>query len=105
MILPNLKCFSLKSYLFTFVYDNEMVPLLRRMLNLEVLTLYIMAKNRQTLIDGNHLSNEILVHMPRLLTFTFFIRTVNDIGNVCNWQFNEDIQRSFNNSRWSQVNY
>jgi len=103
MILPNLKCFSLKSYQSTFVYDDLIVPLLRRMSNLEILTLFLTVKNRRRFIDGNHLNNEILVHMPQLNTFTFCIRTISNINNGINWQSTEDIQQSFINKKWSQV--
>ncbi|CAF4076011.1 unnamed protein product [Rotaria sordida] len=104
MILPNLKVFSLKSYQFMYVYDNEIVPLLRRMPNLEKLSLCLV-KNRGTFIDGNHLQNEILTYMPRLDTFIFYIHTNNTITNEAPLQTNEDIQRSFINSKWSQIRY
>ncbi|CAF1095244.1 unnamed protein product [Rotaria sordida] len=42
--------------------------------------------------------------MPRLNTFTFYIRTINEINNGIYCQTTEDIQRSFINRRWSQVN-
>ncbi|CAF4692490.1 unnamed protein product, partial [Rotaria sp. Silwood2] len=64
--LPKLKCFSLKSYCRTFYYDSQIVPLLRRMSNLEELAL-LLAVIRIDLIyiDGIHLYDEIYIHMPR----------------------------------------
>ncbi len=55
------------------MYDNQIVPLLRLMSNLEMLTLLLMVKNREPFVDGNHLDNDILVHMPRLTKFNFNI--------------------------------
>jgi hypothetical protein len=85
------------------MYDNQIVSLLRRMLNLEMLTLLLMVKNREPYVDGNHLDNDILVYMPRLTKFNFNIRTINQINNGIPFQSTEDIQRSFTNSKCSQV--
>jgi hypothetical protein len=60
--LPNLKCFSLTSYRGTRGYDILVVPLLRRMLNLEELTLYLHILGGSIFISGSDLDNEILVH-------------------------------------------
>ncbi|CAF4593543.1 unnamed protein product [Rotaria socialis] len=49
--LPNLKCFSLQYESLTDEYDNQVVPLLRRMRNLEDLTLYIQIHKRNRLVD------------------------------------------------------
>ena len=78
-------------------YDNQMVPLLRRMTGLEELTLYLYIWNRSTFVDGGHLQNEILTHMPRLHTFTFHIstRNMNDVPSVR--LSNDDLQRTFTN--------
>ncbi len=101
--MPKLKCFSLKSYQLTFMYDNQIVPLLRRMSNLEILTLFLIIQNRVPFIDGNHLDNEILVYMSRLTKFDFNIRTLNGINNGIPLQSTEDIQRSFTNNKYSKV--
>jgi hypothetical protein len=75
------------------------------MSNLEKLTLYLTIKNRGTFIDGNHFENEILVHMSRLNTFIFYIFMLNTNSNGAYIQTTEEIQYSFNNSRWSQIKY
>ncbi|CAF1150043.1 unnamed protein product [Rotaria sordida] len=59
-ILSNLKCFSLTSYRRTCNYDNQIVPLLRQMSQLEKLTLSLIVRGRISFIDGNHLVNHIL---------------------------------------------
>ncbi|CAF3091368.1 unnamed protein product [Rotaria sp. Silwood2] len=77
--LPNLKCFSLKCYVQINQYDNKILPLLHRMSFLEKLTLYLRTKNRAGFIDNTHLQNEILMYMPRLHSFTFYISTDNTV--------------------------
>ncbi|CAF4083013.1 unnamed protein product, partial [Rotaria magnacalcarata] len=64
--LPNLKCFSLTYEHLTDEYDNQVVPLLHRMCNLEDLTLYIQIKERNRLVDGIQLENNILLHLSKL---------------------------------------
>ena len=56
-------------------YDKDILTLLHRMPNLENLTLHLRVEDRQTLIDRNHLENEICLYMPRLQSFIFYIRT------------------------------
>ena len=56
-------------------YDELIVPLLHRMLNLEKLSLYLVTSVRKTFIDGNDLKKNIINHMPRLNKFTFNIRS------------------------------
>ncbi|CAF1258368.1 unnamed protein product [Adineta ricciae] len=73
--LPNLKCFSLKCLCMSDEYDTQIVPLLRRMLNLQELTLNIFIQNRFKLVDGTQINNEIFIHMPLLQKFNFYIHT------------------------------
>ena len=85
------------SFLPTTYYDDEIVPLLRRMSNLEELILYLrVMRDDLPYIDGHHLSDEIFLHMPRLNKFTFRISTMvlNLDGNLTHLS-NDDIQRSF----------
>ncbi|CAF5029204.1 unnamed protein product, partial [Rotaria sp. Silwood1] len=109
--LPNLKCFSLTIYdCLTDAYDSQILPLFRRLLNLEELCLCIAIKNRTTLIDGNHVSDEILIHMPRLRTFKFCISMNIRMNNLVHYLSKNDIQRSFINMKQHQqvdciVNY
>ncbi|CAF4281385.1 unnamed protein product [Rotaria sp. Silwood2] len=95
--LPKLKCFSLISYFQTYAYDKRIVPLLRRMLNLEELALLIgIVRIKLPYIDGTHLYNDFLVQMPRLNIFTFSINTlVYDKGVKIDLPSNDDIQNSF----------
>ncbi|CAF1453800.1 unnamed protein product [Adineta steineri] len=74
--LFKLKCFSLSTNRYTFDYDTQVVPLLRRMLNLEELTLFIsVIRTRSAYIDGNQLYDKVLNYMPRLNKFIFSIHT------------------------------
>jgi hypothetical protein len=86
-------------------YDNLVIPLLRRMINLEVLILFLSTSRvDSTYIDGIQLYDDILVYMPRLNKFTFSIDTDVLCKNTkITLPSNEDIQRSFNGKRYQQV--
>ncbi|CAF1356093.1 unnamed protein product [Rotaria sordida] len=93
--LFKLTCFSLCVYFSTNEFDSHVVPLLRRMSNLEKLTLSIRVGERNSFIDGTYLHNYVLSQMPHLQTFTFDI--VTDIVRN-NQQFkpsSDDIQGTF----------
>jgi hypothetical protein len=66
------------------------------MSNLEELTLYLsVVKFHLPYVDGTHLSDEILIHMPRLNKFTFSIDTwCIHMDNNINYASNDKIQRS-----------
>ncbi|CAF1035892.1 unnamed protein product [Adineta steineri] len=95
--LPNLKCFSFTSFGYTQEYDNLIVPLLCRMINLEELQLYLnVGRLYPSFIDGNQLYDQFLIYMTQLRKFTFNIESditfdiiPNDISTT------EDIQRTF----------
>ena len=74
------------------------------MSHLEKLTLYLRVENRDRFIDGTHLQDEILVHMPQLNSFIFYISTnVNTVGLI-NHPTGEDIQRTFTNETTTKCN-
>jgi hypothetical protein len=76
---------------YTSCYDNRIVPLLRRISNLEELTLFLsVIRNESTYIDGTQLCNDFLIHMSQLRKFNFSIHT--DI-------FNNDIHMLMISSR------
>ncbi|CAF4449238.1 unnamed protein product, partial [Rotaria sp. Silwood2] len=100
--LPNLKCFSLYCDVDTSFYDELIVPLLHRMLNLENLHLYLIVCQR-TFIDGNNLKRNILNHMPQLNKFTFNIHSSIRLHNQINLLSNEDIQYTFNGFQNNQI--
>jgi hypothetical protein len=57
-------------------YDDYIIPLLRRMINLEELILYLLIiRVDSTYVDGIQLHDDILIYMPRLNKFTFSINT------------------------------
>ncbi|CAF3234544.1 unnamed protein product [Rotaria socialis] len=95
--LPELKYFSLTSMMFTSHYDDQIIPLLRRMINLKELTLFLaVLKSHSIYIDGIQLHDEILIHMPQLNKFTFSINTIILNENIkIDLPSNEDIQHSF----------
>ena len=67
------------------------------MSSLEELTLYLRIEDRPTLVDGGHLQNEILAHMPRLHTFTFYIGFESEENVPTLRLSNDDLQRTFTN--------
>ncbi|CAF4031660.1 unnamed protein product [Rotaria magnacalcarata] len=101
--LPNLKCFSLRIGSLNYVYDTLIVPLLRRMRNLEELTLDLRISNQTRFVDGTQLHNEILIHMAQLHKFIFYIKTIIQKNNSLPRLSNDDIQRTFTNIGYEQV--
>jgi hypothetical protein len=87
------------------MYDNAIIPLLRRMINLEELTLFLsVIRLDSPYIDGIQLHNQILLYMPQLNKFTFNINTaVANVNARINLSSNEDIQRSFIGKKYDQV--
>ncbi|CAF4235431.1 unnamed protein product, partial [Rotaria sp. Silwood2] len=96
--LCKLKCFSLVGEHYSYCYDTLVVPLLRRMLNLEELSLQLSVIRRAetSYIDGNQLYEQILKYLPRLNKFMFNIHT-----HIINTRIhsdlpsNDDIRNSF----------
>ncbi|CAF1354120.1 unnamed protein product [Rotaria magnacalcarata] len=101
-VLHHLKCFSLTYESLTNEYDNQVAPLLHRMCNLQDLTLYIQIDKRNRLVDGIQLENDILIHLSKLETFTFYICTCTSANHPVTLS-NDDIQRTFSNVKFGQV--
>ncbi|CAF4120912.1 unnamed protein product, partial [Rotaria sordida] len=101
--LPNLRCFSLYSDMRVHFYDELIVPLLNRMLNLEELDLHLRVDRYKGFIDGNDLKENIINYMPRLNKFTFNICLFNRTSNQINLRSNEDIQRTFKDFKNNQI--
>ena len=60
----------------TYYYDEQIVPLLRRLSNLEELTLFFSAfRWNSTFIDGKQLHNDVLSYLTKLQKFSFSIYT------------------------------
>jgi hypothetical protein len=102
-VLTNLKSFSLTACRHTQVYGSHIVPLLRRMICLEQLMLCLTIVQQSIFIDGTHLENEILIHMPTLQKFSFNIITYTKVTDEINQQLIDDIRRTFLNKRFPQV--
>ena len=90
-----MKFFSLTYRCLTNEYGTEVLPLLRRMSNLEELALYIINDNRTTFVDGTQIHNQILFHMPRLHKFNFHISIEIKLNHPVHYLSNDDIQRTF----------
>ncbi|CAF1177881.1 unnamed protein product [Rotaria sp. Silwood1] len=107
--LSNLKCFSLTCYNLTNAYENRVIPLLHRMINLEKLTLYIRITDQSTFVDGTHLHKEILMYMSQLHTFIFYISTIIQIDDSFHRLSDNNIKNTFQNIGYYQtsciVNY
>ncbi|CAF1484567.1 unnamed protein product [Rotaria sordida] len=91
--LPKLKCFSLHCDYCNVTYDELIIPLLHRMLNLETLDLYLRIEGK--LIDGDQLKTNIINYMLRLNKFIFFIFSTINLNNQIHLPSNEDIQHTF----------
>ena len=61
--VPNLKSFSLICYSLSENYENEIVSLLHRMLNLEKLSLYLRTDYQYRFIDPIDLPNQFSAHL------------------------------------------
>ncbi|CAF4604862.1 unnamed protein product [Rotaria sp. Silwood2] len=81
----------------TCFYDELIVPLLQRMVNLEKLILNFAANCQKTFIDGNNLKKNIISHMSRLNIFTFNIRSKISFYNQMHLLSNEDIKNTLTN--------
>ncbi|CAF2034769.1 unnamed protein product [Rotaria magnacalcarata] len=74
------------------------------MINLEELTLHLTINMATAFIDGTHIYNEILAHVPQLHIFDFCICTDTDIDRLTHQLSKDDIQRAFTNTRYQEVN-
>ncbi|CAF1062559.1 unnamed protein product [Rotaria magnacalcarata] len=73
------------------------------MCNLEDLTLYIQIKERNRLVDGIQLENNILLHLSKLEKFAFYICTVTSANHPSNFLSNDDIRRTFSNAKFGPI--
>ncbi|CAF3390673.1 unnamed protein product [Rotaria socialis] len=101
--LPNLECFSLTCYKSTQDRDSVVLPLFHRMSHLKELNLYIYILGGPTFIAGTQLDNAILIHMPRLHTFTFYIASKHGSVDPDVRISNVDILSTCKNIQYRQV--
>jgi hypothetical protein len=73
------------------------------MVYLKHLTLNFTAVDQSRFIDGNHINNEIVSHMPQLNTFKFHIVTVGRTVDMEYEQSCDDIKYTFINWKRSEV--
>jgi hypothetical protein len=76
-------------------FDELIVLLLRRMVNLEELELDMTVLRFEKFIDGDTLKEDILKYMPRLYKFTFNIRSIICRRHQTNFPSNEYIEKTF----------
>ena len=84
-----MKHFSLTIDFLSYEYDTHVVLLLRPMCKP---------------VDGTQLHNEILIHMPRLQKFGFYITTDCQIDQSAPSLSYNDIQRTLTNINSGQIN-
>ncbi|CAF4825131.1 unnamed protein product, partial [Rotaria sp. Silwood2] len=84
-------------------YDELIVPLLHRMLNLEKLDLQLLVYRNKGFINGNDLNEDIINNMPRLNKLTFNIRLFNRLPDQINIPSNENIQPTFKDFKSTQI--
>ncbi|CAF4071255.1 unnamed protein product [Rotaria sordida] len=101
--LPNLRYFSLHSNTGLHNYDESIVPLLHRMLNLEKLDLQLVVHRNKGFINGNDFKEDIINNMSRLNKFTFNIRLFNYLPNQTNILSNENIQCKFKDFKSNEI--
>jgi hypothetical protein len=88
--LPNLKSFSLICYVLIENYDNEIVSLLHRMLNLEKLTLYLRIDYQYRFIDPIDLLNQFSTHLSQLNSFKFYLSVINNQNHFIKYLSNNN---------------
>jgi len=98
-----MKCFSLKIRYLRYIYDSEIVPLIRRMCNLEKLTLYLCMRNRNKYVDGIQLQNDILIYLEQLRTFVFYISSEISSEHHVSTLLSDDIKRTFTDVKYGEV--
>ncbi|CAF0845881.1 unnamed protein product [Adineta steineri] len=103
ILLQYLTEFSLTSYISTNAYDCRILPLLRRMPNLETLTLDLYIIGRP-IIDGLHLNEKLLIDMKYLNKFIFHICTILITSETNYFLTTNDIKNTFLKWKYSPVN-
>ncbi len=90
-----MKCFHLRYDCFGDIYNGQILHLLRRMSNIEALNLHLTIDKQTTFIDGKHIHNEIIVHMPRLHTFNFYLCSFIRLNHLVDHLSKDDILQTF----------
>ncbi|CAF4977842.1 unnamed protein product, partial [Rotaria sp. Silwood1] len=101
--LPKLKAFSLYSDRPTFQYNELIVPLLHRMVNLEELDLHLVVHCEKRFVDGYNLKYNIINHLFQLNKFLFNIRSCLYLNDQVYLLSNEDCQHSFNDFKNNKI--
>ncbi|CAF3806107.1 unnamed protein product [Rotaria sordida] len=103
--LPRLKCLSFTVRNIVFEYDELLVSLFCRMINLEELKLYLLVgRFNSSYIDGIQLYDQFLIYMTQIKKFTFNIKSMVYNSDVSvKLPSNEDIQRSFTGRGYQKV--
>ena len=98
-----MKCFSLTCENCSEGYEKVIRPTLRRMPHLEEFTLYLHIFDGSPFITGTDLDEQILIHLPRLHAFSFYIACQNAIVDPIFRLTNAQIEGTFANGKYGQV--
>ncbi|CAF4354321.1 unnamed protein product, partial [Rotaria magnacalcarata] len=101
--LPKLKAFSLYSDRPTFQYNELIVPLLHRMVNLEELDLHLVVHCEKRFVDDYNLKYNIINHLFQLNKLLFNIRSCLYLNDQVYSLPNEDCQHSFNDFKNNKI--
>jgi hypothetical protein len=81
--------------LFLEDFNGSVVPLVRRMINLEELDLNIKFQCYEKFISGDILKKDIMIYMPHLYKFTFNIYLIINYRYETNFSLTESIVKTF----------
>ncbi|CAF1287143.1 unnamed protein product [Rotaria sordida] len=101
--LPNLKLVLLYSEQDTDKYNELIVPLLHRMINLEELDLHFVVYCKKRFIDGYDLKYNIINNLLQLNKFVFNIGSCLPLNDQAYLSLNEDCQLSFNGFKNNKI--
>ena len=90
------------SYSLTSAYDSRIVPLLRRMINLESLSLSLNI-TRSRFLSRTHFDDRILRRLPKLNSFTFHISTAVSTYGTTHLLSAKDVEMTFDGWKYSPV--
>jgi len=95
--------FSLYSDQPTFKYNELIVPLLHRMVNLEELDLHLVVHCEKRFVDGYNLKYNVINHLFQLNKFLFNIRSCLYLNDQVYLLSNEDCQHSFDDFKNNKI--
>ncbi|CAF1080540.1 unnamed protein product [Adineta steineri] len=95
--LSNMKYFSFIYCGLIEEFDDKIISLLRRMLNLKKLTLYLRIKSQNHFLDPTSLINEYSMDMKQLQSFDYYISTENNQKDYSHHLSNNNVKQKYLN--------